>query len=133
KTNEIAMFELGTYHNRLWRSSKHEWFGGTEGFYWGDNNAKDLTVRLEYRPDPHGEPWHVPYVPASRDLKWEALYRENKGRIDEGFAFRALATPPLVSAAAMDAKVVTAEMANRLMVWATFGKPNEREWVPSKR
>ena len=41
KTNEIAMFELGTHKSRLWRSSKNEWFGGTAGFYWGCNNAKD--------------------------------------------------------------------------------------------
>ena len=39
KTNEIAMFELGTHQNRLWRSSRNEWFGGTEGFYWGCNNT----------------------------------------------------------------------------------------------
>src|SRR5262249_44138352 len=32
-------------------------------------------------------------------------------------------------ATTMDAKVVTADMANRMMVWAAFGKPNEREWV----
>ena len=29
------MFELGTYKTKLWRSSKNEWFGGTQGFYWG--------------------------------------------------------------------------------------------------
>ena len=45
KTNEIAMFELGTQKTKLWRSSKEEWFGNTPGFYWGNNNAKDLTVR----------------------------------------------------------------------------------------
>ena len=56
KTNEIAMYELGTNHTRLWRSSKNEWFGGTPGFYWGDNNAKDLDVRLETMPDPQGAP-----------------------------------------------------------------------------
>jgi hypothetical protein len=50
KNNEIAMYELGTGRTKLWRSSKNEWFGGTEGFYWGDNNAKDLQVRLEYVP-----------------------------------------------------------------------------------
>jgi hypothetical protein len=32
----------------------------------------------------------------------------------------------------MDAKVATADMANRLMVWAAFGKPNQREWVPGQ-
>ena len=50
KTNEIAMFELGTHKSRLWKSSKNEWFGGTPGFYWGCNNAKDLQVRLETVP-----------------------------------------------------------------------------------
>ena len=29
----------------------------------------------------------------------------------------------------MDAKVATADMASRMMVWAAFGKPNQREWV----
>ena len=65
KNNEIAMYELGTNHVKLWRSSKNEWFGGTPGFYWGDNNAKDLTIKLEYLPDPQGAPEYVPYVPAS--------------------------------------------------------------------
>ena len=85
KTNEIALFELGTYKSRLYRSSKNDWFGGTEGFYWGDNNAKDLAVRLEENPDPNGAPAYVPYVPTDRDLKWQALYREYKGKIDEQF------------------------------------------------
>ena len=74
KNNEIAMFELGTYKTKLWRSSKNEWFGGTEGFYWGCNNAKDLNVRLEYKPDPKDAPEHIPYVPTERDLKWQELY-----------------------------------------------------------
>ena len=132
KTNEIALFELGTYKTRLYRSSKNDWFGGTEGFYWGDNNAKDLGVRLEENPDPNGATTYVPYVPTNRDLKWQALYREYKGKIDEQFGFMAFHTAPLVSATAMDAKVVTADMASRMMVWADFGKPNERERLPSK-
>lgn len=131
KNNEIAMYELGTYKTRLYRSTKNDWYGGTEGFYWGDNNAKDLAVRLEYQPDPQGEPVHVPYVPASRDLKWQQMYREYKGKIDEQFGFLAFRTAPLVSSTAMDAKVASAEMASRMMVWGVFGKPNQREWVPS--
>ncbi len=55
KNNEIAMYELGTSHTKLWRSSKDEWFNGTTG-YWGNNNAKDLAVKLEYLPDPQGAP-----------------------------------------------------------------------------
>jgi len=132
KNNEIAMYELGTYKTRLYRSSKNDWFDGTEGFYWGDNNAKDLGVRLEYEPDPQGAPVHVPYSPFDRDLKWQQLYRENKGKIDEGFAFLAFRTAPLVSSTAMDAKVASAAMAERMMVWGVFGKPNQREWVPSQ-
>ncbi|HTR38666.1 MAG TPA: C45 family peptidase [Bryobacteraceae bacterium] len=132
KTDEIAMYELGTYKTRLYRSSKNDWFEGTEGFYWGNNNAKDLAVRLESQPDPHGAPGYFPYVPAPRDLKWQELYREYKGKIDEQFGFLAFRTAPLVSSTAMDAKIATADMASRMMVWAEFGKPNEREWAPSK-
>jgi hypothetical protein len=133
KNNEVAMFELGTYKTRLWRSSKGEWFGGTQGFYWGCNNAKDLDVRLEYVPDPQGRPEDLTFVPAVRDRKWQELYREHKGKIDEAFAFDSFATPPLVSGSTMDSKVSTSDMAARLMMWAAIGKPNQREWVPGDR
>ena len=129
KTNEIAMYELGTRSSRLWRSSKKEWFGETPGFYWGDNNAKDLAVRLETQPDPQGTEY-VPYVPAERDLAWQGLYRRFKGRIDEQFAFLAFRSAPLVSVPTVDAKVTSADMASRLMVWAQIGRPNESAWVP---
>ena len=132
KTNEIAIFDLGTNHTKLWRSSKNEWFGDTPGFYWGDNNAKDLSVRLEEYPDPQGDPQFIPYVPGPRDLAWQQLYREYRGRIDEQFGFLAFRTAPLVAASTMDAKVVTADMASHMMVWAEFGRPNQREWLPDK-
>jgi hypothetical protein len=133
RTNEIAMYELGTYKTRLYRSSKNDWYGGTEGFYWGDNNTKDLKVRLEYQPDPKGSPVHVPYVASERDLMWQNLYEKYRGQIDEQFAFTALRTAPLVTSTVMDSKVATAEMARNQMVWAAFGKPNQREWVPNER
>jgi hypothetical protein len=129
KNNEIAMYELGTARTKLWRSSKNEWFGGTEGFYWGDNNAKDLAVRREYVPDPQGEPEYVPYAPERRDAAWQDLYQKYRGQIDAQFGFLAFRTAPLVSASTMDAKIATADMAQNLMVWAEFGKPNQREWV----
>ena len=132
KTNEIALYDLGTNHTRLWRSSKNEWFGGTPGFYWGDNNGKDLSVRLEDYPDPKGDPDFIPYSPGPRDLAWQELYRKYRGQIDEQFGFLAFRTAPLVSSSTMDAKVTTADMANRLMVWAEIGKPNQREWLPHK-
>src|ERR1041385_8174624 len=129
KNNEIAMYELGTLHTRLWRSSRIEWFGNTPGFYWGNNNAKDLTIRTEYLPDPKRTPEYVPFVPAPRDLAWQDLYRKHRRQIDEQFAFSAYRGAPLVSASTMDAKVATADMANHLMVWAAIGKPNQREWL----
>lgn len=130
KNNEIAMYELGTTHTKLWRSSKNEWFGNTPGFYWGNNNAKDLAVKLEYQPDPKGIPEYIPFVPAPRDLAWQELYRKYRGEIDEQFAFLAFRSAPLVAATTMDAKVVTSDMASRMMVWAEIGKPNQREWLP---
>jgi hypothetical protein len=133
KNNEIAMYELGTGRTRLWRSSKNEWFGGTEGFYWGDNNAKDLQVRLEYAPDPQGVPEFVPYTPYRRDRAWQDLYHKYRGQIDEQFGFLAFRTAPLVSASTMDAKIATADMAQNLMVWAAIGKPNQREWEAGAR
>lgn len=129
KNNEVAMYELGTHRTKLWRSSKNEWFGGTPGFYWGNNNAKDLDIRLENYPDPKSGPDYIPFVPTVRDLAWVDLYGKHKGQIDEQFAFLAFRTAPLVSASTMDAKVITSDMANRMMVWAEFGKPNQREWV----
>lgn len=132
KNNEIAMYELGTNHTKLWRSSKDEWFNGTTGFYWGNNNAKDMAVKLEYLPDPQGAPQYVPFVPTDRDLAWQDLYRQYKGRIDEQFAFTAYDGAPLVSRTTMDAKVASSAMANNMMVWAEFGRPNESVWGPPR-
>jgi hypothetical protein len=125
KNNEIAMFELGTNHTKLWRSSKNEWFGGTPGFYWGDNNSKDLQVNLEYAPDPQGEPGYIPYVPGPRDLAWMDRYKTYAGHIDEQFGFKAFDGAPLVASSTIDAKIATADMANHMLVWAEFGRPNE--------
>jgi hypothetical protein len=129
KNDEVAMFELGTAKSRLWRSTKNDWFGGTEGFYWGCNNAKGLEFRLQFMIDLEGRHSHVPWRPSDRDLAWVRLYDRFKGAIDEQFAFLAFRTAPLVSGSSMDAKVASAEMASNYMVWAVFGKPNEREWV----
>jgi hypothetical protein len=130
KNNEIAMYELGTNKTKLWRSSKNEWFGGTPGFYWGDNNTKDLDVLLENHPDPKGKPDYISYTPGPRDLAWQNLYQSHVGQIDDQFAFLAFRTPPLVASSTMDAKVATADMANHMMVWAEIGRPNQREWAP---
>ena len=131
RTNEIAMYELGTNRTKLWRSSKNEWFGGTAGFYWGDNNTKDLDLRLEDYPDPQGPPAYIPYVPMVRDLAWRKLYNEYRGQIDEQFAFTAFSGPPLVSMTTLDAKVATSDMASHMMLWAALGKPDQHEAKPA--
>ncbi len=98
RSGEVAMFELGTDKHKLWRSSKDEWLGGTKGFYWGCNNAKDLAVRLETVPRVAGKPVNLVFHPSDRDRTWQRLYREEKGMIDANFGFKAFSTPPLVGA-----------------------------------
>src|SRR5438105_588337 len=85
KTNEIAMFELGTAKSKLYRSSKNEWFGGTEGFYWGCNNTKDLDVRLETIASIHDRPANAVFCPSDRDKTWLRLFQQYRGKIDAGF------------------------------------------------
>jgi hypothetical protein len=130
KTNEIAMLELGTAKSKLYRSSRQEWVGGTEGFYWGCNNTKDIDVRLETIPGVNGEPQNVVWRPTDRDKTWIRLYREYRGRMDEDFGKIAFTTPPLASSAAVDAKFTTSEMARELKTWALFGPPLGRTWEP---
>jgi hypothetical protein len=68
-----------------------------------------------------------------RDTAWQQLYQKYHGQIDEQFGFLAFRTAPLVAASTMDAKVVTADMASHMMVWAEIGRPNQREWLPNKK
>ena len=132
KTNEIAMFELGTHKNRLWRSSKKEWFGGTKGFYWGCNNAKDLDVRLETVASLGGKPANMVFHPSDRDRTWLRLYREHAGKINESFGFLAFTTPPLSAFPSCDAKFTTSALAKELKTWALFGPPLGKTWEPTQ-
>jgi hypothetical protein len=131
KTNEIAMFELGTHQNKLYRSSKNEWYGGTEGFYWGCNNTKDLQVRLETIASVEGRPATAVFRPSMRDRKWLELYDRHKGKIDVEFGKLAFTTPPLAAYHSVDAKFTTTEMAKELKTWALFGPPLGRTWKPT--
>jgi hypothetical protein len=131
KTNEIAMFELGTAKSKLYRSSKNEWFGGTEGFYWGCNNTKDLEVRLETYPGVNAAPANVVWRPSDRDRTWQELYRRSKGHIDEDFGKVAFTTPPIAACVSLDAKFTTSDMARDLKTWALFGPPLGKSWQPT--
>jgi Phospholipase B len=132
KTNEIAMFELGTHQSKLWKSSKHEWFGGTAGFYWGCNNTKDIAVRLETVPAADGRPANVVFHPADRDRKWLELFDTKSGKIDAHFGFLAFTAPPLAAAHSLDAKFTTTAMVRELATWARFGPPLGRTWEPTE-
>lgn len=131
-TDEIAMFELGTKATKLWRSGKDEWPGGTKGFYWGCNNAKDLEVRLETVAAPDGKPANVAFRPSDRDRKWVELYEKHKGKIGPGFGFEAFTTPPLAAFPSCDAKFTTTAMAKELKSYAIFGPPRGRTWEPTE-
>ena len=131
KTNEVAMFELGTHKTRLWRSSKSEWFGGTPGFYWGCNNAKDLHVRLETVAALDGLPANIVFHPSDRDRTWLQLFDRKNKAIDAEFGFLAFTTPPLAASHSLDAKFTTTKMARELTTWAKFGPPLGQTWEPT--
>lgn len=130
-TNEIAMLELGTHASRLRRSSKGEWFGGAEGFYWGCNNTKDLSVRLETIASVHDRPENVVWEPSDRDRTWLKLYQAHQGKMTVDFGRLAFSTPPLAAAHSLDAKYTTTDMAKRLETFALFGPPLGRPWEPT--
>lgn len=131
KTNEIAMFELGTAQSRLFRSSKKDWFAGTEGFYWGCNNTKDMQVRFETIASPLGRPASTVFRPSDRDKTWLRLYEAHKGKIDVDFGKLAFTTPPLAAFHSLDAKFTTSDLAKEGKSWALFGPPLGRTWHPS--
>lgn len=122
--NEIALLTLGTKEHILHRSSRSEWIGGTEGFYWSCNNAKDREVRLETIPGFKGRPSPVAvFEPSKRDALWVQMYHRHKGRINEAFAQEVLSTPALVSAFSVDAVYTTTDLARRFQIIASFGPP----------
>ena len=129
KTNEIAMFELGTHKHKLWRSSKHEFPGGTEGFYWGCNNTKDLEVRKETAAQPGGQAGqHGLSSARSRRGLAASCFARIDGKIDASFGFKAFTTPPLAAFPSCDAKFTTTALAKELKSWALFGPPLGRTW-----
>src|SRR5262245_3584299 len=131
KTNEIAMFELGTRRTKLWRSSRQEWPDGTAGFYWGCNNVRDREVFKETVPDLGGKPANLVRYPRTRDKAWLNLFEKHRGKIDEAFGFVAFSTPPLAAFPSCDAKFTTADLAKRLESWALFGPPLGKTWDSS--
>ncbi len=128
RSNEIAMFELGTQRTKLWRSSRNEWHSGAQGFYWGCNNTKDRGVLSETIPDLKGKPGNLVLHPQQRDAAWLRLFAQYRGRIDAAFGFTAFSTPPLVGYPSCDAKFTTADMASEFKTWALRGPPCGASW-----
>ncbi|QJW97662.1 C45 family autoproteolytic acyltransferase/hydolase [Frigoriglobus tundricola] len=130
-TNEIAMFELGTTAERLWRSSKKEWvLPGTEGFYWGCNNTKDRKVQLDTVASVLGRPEDVSWRPSDRDKAWLGLFRDRRGKVGVEFGKFAFSAAPLAKLSSLDAKITTSDMAKKLASHALFGPPYGRVWAP---
>lgn len=131
KTDEIAILLLGTKKYKLWCSSAREFPGETEGFYWSNNNAKDDDVRKEYIADPNNAPKDIIFTPFNRDIQFVEFYNENKGKINAIAGVNLWASSPMNRPHACDGKITTAEMAEKLMFLAHFGKVTLREKIPA--
>ncbi len=132
KRNEIALLSLGLKEHKLHRGSRGEWIGGTEGFFWSCNNAKDVEVRLETSPGVTGRPSAAAvFEPSKRDALWMEMYGRFKGKMDGAFARQVLTTPALVSAFSVDAVYTTADLAGRFQAIASFGPPVGGIWNPT--
>jgi hypothetical protein len=132
KTNEIAIFLLGTQKSKLWRSSSGEFPGGTTGFYWSNNNNKDDDVRKEYIANADNAPYDLVFNPWNRDIEFNRFFREYKGKIDSTAGVNLCATSPINRSHACDGKITTTEMAKHLVFLAHFGKVTLREKFPGK-
>ena len=125
------MFELGTHKNKLYRSSKNEWFGGTEGFYWGCNNTKDLEVRLETIASVEGRPATAVFRPSDRDRNGWSCTIGTRARSTSTSASSPSRRRRLAAYHSLDAKFTTTDMAKELKTWALFGPPLGRTWQPT--
>ena len=132
KTDEVAVYLLGTHADRLWRSSDRPAPFGTPGFMWCNNNGRDDLVRREYAVQPDDAPFDLAFSPWNRDVAFQRFYERSKGRIDARSVIEMLATSPINRPHACDGKVTTSEMAEKLVFLAHYGKVTLREKFPAK-
>ena len=132
KNNEVAIFLLGTKKSKLWRSSTGEFPGGTKGFYWSNNNNKDMDVRKEYIANADNAPYDLVFNPWNRDITFNRFFREHNGRIDSDAVVKLWASAPINMSHACDGKVTDREMAGHMVFLAHFGKVTLREKFPAK-
>jgi hypothetical protein len=75
KTGEIAQFELGLKHHKVWRTK--------DGYFSGSNWARDPElIKDETTFDPNNKA----SSPNARKIRWEQLIEQNKGKIDVALA-----------------------------------------------
>ena len=83
KTNEIAMFELGTHSEQAVAVSRRTSGSAAPRASTGAaTTRRTLQVRLDTIADLDGRPQHTAWRPADRDKKWLAFYEKHKGKID---------------------------------------------------
>jgi len=75
KTGEIAQFELGLKHSRLWRTK--------DGYFVGANFASDPEV---IKDDTTFNPKDASSSPNARHVRWDELMKDNRGKIDVDIA-----------------------------------------------
>jgi hypothetical protein len=80
KTGEIARFELGLKHHRVWRSR--------DGYFVGSNFPSDPRL---IRDETNFDVKDQSSSPNARKNRWEQLMAENKGKIDVDMAQKFLA------------------------------------------
>ena len=75
KTGEIARFELGLRHSKIWRTA--------DGYYSGANFPSDPALikdETNFNPDDPSS------SPNARQIRWDQLLGANKGKIDASLA-----------------------------------------------
>ncbi len=131
KTNEVAILLLGTNKSKLWRTKEDLAPFGTPGFLWANNNPRDPEVRKEYGVQPDDAPYDLAFGPWDRDVAFRKWYDTVKGKIDAIETVNLWASSPINRPHACDGKVTTAEMAEKLVFLAHYGKVTLREKFPS--
>ena len=130
KTDEVAIYLLGTHKAKLWRGRDNPF--GTPGFLWSNNNNRDLGVRSEYGAQANNAPYDMIFSPWDRDVAFWDFYSKNKGRIDSIAGVNLWASSPTNRPHACDGKITTSEMAEQLVFLAHYGKVTLREKFPEK-
>ncbi len=75
KTGEVARFELGLKHHKVWRTK--------DGYFEGSNFASDPEL---IKDETTFDPDNKASSPNARKIRWQQLIEQNKGKIDVAMA-----------------------------------------------